>query len=478
MLFQDVHCSVDRAFPKIGGQSVCQTLLDLIWEGVVEIDRSLKPAVTYCNNYGLGEGDLQKFFREHAAELYAQANSYPYRVLQQGELFFHVLPLRESEEKGTVTFCLNVKVGPYDPQALEWHYYVSIIDYEKVQVENALEQAEEHLANVFSVSETISIFFDMDLNIRSMNAAAHSYFGEKEHISELEIENIGYLMDRIGESLCRGERVYPGENILCADNERILSVTIGPFFNKAGRMVGGLLVGVDITENSLLAFEQQILNRFSVLGETAAMLAHDIKNPLMNIRACAQMLENSRLGSGEAELCTHIIHEADRIKQTIDQMFSYARAVSGDDYERVHVNKILSNCASMLKKDALNRCVSIELELGMNLPFIQAINMDLQQVFFRIMNNGLDAMSGGGVLKVTSACIAEQGCIQVCISDCGEGIAQENMNKLFKPYFTTKAHGTGMGLFSAKRIVEKYKGTITFRSAPGMGTDCTICLPL
>ena len=477
MLFNDIHCTFERAFPKIGSQSVCQTLLGLGWEGVVAVNRSLNWSIKYHYDYQILNHAVWDFLSDYARQLYCQKENYPYRVFYYRNVYFLVLPLREEPEKEQVVFCLNAKKEPFDSLSLDWYYYSSMLDYKCVQLENSLEQAETYLENILSISKTISVFFDTDLTIQSMNTEARNIFGDKTNVLDLEISQIKYLAQNILESICTGHKVFLDKDIVCTNNDRVLSVEIGPLFDKSGVIVGGLLVGRDITEYTLLVFEQRMLNRFSILGETATMLAHDVKNPLMNIKVCAQLLEDDCSDVDKQDLCCHIEQEADRIKHLINQMLSYSKAISETTYEQVQVNRLLTNCATIIRREMVRKDVSIELELYSELPLIWAVSIDLQQVFFRIIENSVDALKEKGNIKIKSTYNALQNSINVTIFDNGIGIADDDIGKLFKPYFTTKKHGTGLGLFSAKRIIERYHGTIHFLSKVNLGTTCTICIP-
>jgi signal transduction histidine kinase len=242
-----------------------------------------------------------------------------------------------------------------------------------------------------------------------------------------------------------------------------------------------------IIENSRVYERMKERDRLAALGEMAAGLAHEIRNPLGAIKGAAQLLVDEKgqpVGGPDApEFISIIVEEVNRLNRVVTQFLDYARPYKGEAAE-IDVNEVVRKTIQLLETQEGARAVTIEVRLADALPRIRADAEQLRQVFLNLGLNALQAMPGGGKLIVSSGRRplrrrAETGSfIEVRFADTGSGIAREHLKNLFIPFFTTKEKGTGLGLPISQRIVTQHGGVIDVRSEPGKGTTFTVALPV
>ncbi len=224
--------------------------------------------------------------------------------------------------------------------------------------------------------------------------------------------------------------------------------------------------------------------RLEALGTMAAGLAHEIRNPLAGIKGAAQYLHVGREGP-DAEMVQVIIDEVDRLDGVVRQFLDYARPFRGGR-DPVDVARVVRRAVQVLERIGLPDGVRVEMVLEAGLPEVPGDAGRLQQVLLNLCQNGVQAMrAGGGALRVRArlgtfrdpkARGAEA--LEVVVEDEGVGIAQEDIDHLFVPFWTTRAEGTGLGLAISRRIVQAHGGELDVRSEVGRGSAFTVRLPL
>jgi signal transduction histidine kinase len=210
------------------------------------------------------------------------------------------------------------------------------------------------------------------------------------------------------------------------------------------------------------------------LGEMAAVIAHEVKNPLAGIRGAVQVI-GGRLpqGSRESAVVGEIISRVDTLAGLIQDLLLFARPPQPRPMA-VDVSPILSGTAELVNSDPALSAVRIE--ISGSAPPIAADAELLKIVFLNLMVNSAHAMKGEGRIQV--GVHVRDGFARVVVSDTGPGIPPEIREKIFIPFFTTKSRGTGLGLSTAKRLVESHQGAIRIDCPPSGGTTVTIDLPL
>ncbi len=258
-----------------------------------------------------------------------------------------------------------------------------------------------------------------------------------------------------------------------------------PLRNAQGRTSGTLLLVEDVREVVLLERQMRTAERLSALGTLAAALAHEIRNPLEAMNLNLALLErNLDPPRDDTRRLTQILEkEISRLAGTLDDFLSFARP-SGSAAEDVNLGEILRQIVDLLENQARAQSVSLELAVGEAGLLVPGSADQLKQAFLNLVINSLEAMPGGGRLSI----VAENGSDQpgaggvpvavVKIRDTGEGIPQEQLGRLFDPYYTTRPGGTGLGLTIVHRVVQEHRGRVLVESVPGRGSTFTVELPL
>ncbi len=223
---------------------------------------------------------------------------------------------------------------------------------------------------------------------------------------------------------------------------------------------------------SLYSLDEEVEKEKSMLlEEMATGLAHEIRNPLGAIKGAAQYLKSETEFPQNQKLLDVIVEETDRLNGVMSQFLNYARPHSIDATNQ-DVNRIIARVVSLVKTAGLPENVVIEENLSAGLPAIKIDGEQMIQVILNMTLNGIEAMPDGGVLRLTTARIEndETKKIEITVSDTGSGIEEKDMGNIFKPFFTTKKKGTGLGLPVCQRIIKSHGGTIDLESVPGEGT--------
>lgn len=226
--------------------------------------------------------------------------------------------------------------------------------------------------------------------------------------------------------------------------------------------------------------KNQVLHqeKLATVGLLVSGLAHEIGNPLASIQAICDIQLRKNIDPPIAEKFTRIRAQVVRIVNIVGQLISYARPAPAV-WTQVNINEAIEAALEIATLSRRAKTVEIKLNLDKSLPRIDALSDQLSQVFLNLFLNALDAVGDqGGRLEIATSMQNES--ISVKVKDNGCGIAQENLNKIFEPFFSTKdvGKGTGLGLHVSLSIVDRHSGTIQVKSEPGQGTVFTIVLPV
>ena len=230
-------------------------------------------------------------------------------------------------------------------------------------------------------------------------------------------------------------------------------------------------------------------DRLAAVGEMAAGLAHEIRNPLGAIKGAAQLLVGPdgrplEVNESTEEFLSIIVEEVDRLNNVVTQFLDYARPQKSDpaQAEELDVNTVIKKTVQLLETYEAATNVSIEVRTDDLLPPVAGDPEQLRQVFLNLGLNALQAMPEGGRLEIITtrrrrSRLGYGSFAEVRFRDNGVGIPREKLNNLFIPFFTTKERGTGLGLAISQRIVTQHGGTIEVRSNPGSGSTFSVFLP-
>ena len=231
--------------------------------------------------------------------------------------------------------------------------------------------------------------------------------------------------------------------------------------------------------------EQQVMHseKLAALGRLAAGVAHEIGNPLTSISTFAQMLREMAQDEFSQKSLDVINTHIQRITDIVRRMATFARADSLNIKE-TQVNDVLQSTLDLMRLDKrMKSSITMKLTLDPSLPKVFVDEGQIAQVFINIILNALDAMPDGGTLTIATRRAAQADApehIEITFADTGTGIAREDLEKIFDPFYTTKeaGKGTGLGLSLSYEIVRRFNGEILVRSEVGSGTVFTINLPV
>jgi len=245
-------------------------------------------------------------------------------------------------------------------------------------------------------------------------------------------------------------------------------------------------------ENSRLYALMKERDRLALLGQMAAGLAHEIRNPLGAIKGAAQLLaEPSPDGREEdptsREFLGIILEEVERLDRVVGSVLDLARSSSGANLP-VDVNAVVLRTVQVMSSERANRDADIETNLGEELPRAPIDPEQLRQVLMNLVHNAIQAMKGRGRVTLTTRARLGRGTrsgggadesafVEIAVADNGPGMSQKILENLFLPFFTTKDRGTGLGLAISQRIVEGAGGRIEVRSYEGKGSTFAVILP-
>ena len=245
-------------------------------------------------------------------------------------------------------------------------------------------------------------------------------------------------------------------------------------------------------ENALLFKERLRQNermfraeQLAMMGQFAAGIAHELRNPLTAIRSTIQYLENEfDPGTDQKKLAHDILDEVDRLNNIVGHLLSLAQPAESNP-EEIDLCQEIVRCVSFIEAKAKSQKVVLKTDFEEDLPKLRFDPTELRQVLLNIMMNGLQAMSEGGTLLIEVSYSAEgapdtvpDGRILIRVEDEGDGIPAGLRQRVFDPFFTTKTGGTGLGLAICNSIVKRYNGEIWIEGAGGGGTEVRISLPI
>lgn len=255
---------------------------------------------------------------------------------------------------------------------------------------------------------------------------------------------------------------------------RVYSVSMFPLRRTLrGEITEVIGILHDMTELEKMRTEFSNAERLSLVGQMAASITHEIRNPMAVVRGFLQLMKEK-----SPEELDHyyriVMEELDRANGIINDFLSLAQN-RVQEKEECHLHDIIHELSPLLWADANLRGQSIELKLGTSIPNLMLNPKEIKQLILNLCRNGMEAMEEKGVLTIETKFIEDH--VEMYIVDTGSGIPKEEQDRLFEPFFTTKSKGTGLGLALCMSIVQRHNGTIVVDSEEGTGTVFTISLP-
>ncbi len=262
-----------------------------------------------------------------------------------------------------------------------------------------------------------------------------------------------------------------------------------PLRDREGVLLGAVEVFYDLTELKRMEEEMMRVKTLAAIGEMAAVVVHEVKNPLGGIRGFAELLERDlREGDPRRRSVKKILEGVETLDRIVKSLLDYTKPVKLNP-RRVEMCKFIDEVIGFFEMDGSQKegNIRIQKKYPEGELFCHLDSQQFRQILLNLLHNAVQAMPGGGTLTVDlnketegsdSLQEARDRVVVLKISDTGVGMSQETLQKLFTPFFTTKEAGTGLGLSTVKKIVEAHRGRIKVDSAPGEGTTVWLRLPM
>ncbi|CAM4146089.1 sporulation kinase E [Geobacillus stearothermophilus ATCC 7953] len=236
----------------------------------------------------------------------------------------------------------------------------------------------------------------------------------------------------------------------------------------------GMMTFRDMTERKEMELQLRKSDTLNVVGELAAGIAHEIRNPMTALKGFIQLLQGSI--DGDYSMYFNVImSELERIESIITEFLVLAKP-QAVQYKQNDICKIMQDTIDLISAQAIMNNVQIIADFDRGLPPVYCELNQLKQVFINILKNAIEVMPKGGDITVRIARMGKN--VHISITDQGVGIPKDKIKKLGEPFYTTKERGTGLGLMVSYKIIEEHQGKIDVESEVGVGTTFHITLPI
>ena len=360
--------------------------------------------------------------------------------------------------------------------------------------ENAFDQLDLLYKSIIESVDTGILTIDLHGNIKSFNRGAEEITGFLRYeIINKKLYDVFPVLSK----MLNKEGIWKQKSRFeAADSGKILGCSVSPLVDGNREKIGNILIFQDLTVIKEMEGQIEKNKRLAFVGEMAAGLAHEIRNPLASISGPIQMLnKNLRLDQTDRKLMRIILRGKDRLDGFVKDFLLLARPKQS---ERKHINveAIIDDLLESFRFSP-EWCEDIEIIKDLcDQTSLYGNKAEIRQVICNLILNAVQAMPEGGILKIKTTTyspvilpdsplvkLGKDGLsdrkkyLEIRISDTGCGIEEKSQDSIFEPFYTTKENGTGLGLAIVNRIVESHMGKIRIKSKPGKGTDCIILLP-
>ena len=271
---------------------------------------------------------------------------------------------------------------------------------------------------------------------------------------------------------------------------KVIGYTLSQVKDRRGAITGATLFFKDLTRVEQLEERERLRDRLAALGEMAAAIAHEVKNPLAGIEVMAGILKRQLTESEDAQsILRDIIKEAKMANAIVLEVLDFVRPIRLQ-VERTELVDVVRDAISMAEGHVHRGGVRVDVALPEDLPPIQGDPHQLRQIFTNLLTNAFEAMGGKGEVRISAQqVVAEEEptatgelsavpMIQVEVADSGPGVPADVMDRIFSPFFTTKPQGSGLGLAIVRKIVDAHDGRIDVSAPSEGGTRFRVTLPV
>jgi len=355
-------------------------------------------------------------------------------------------------------------------------------ELDSVNLQNFIQMiSKEHrfLSSLFDSLQEAILVISPAHTVLYHNAAAQEFLGLPENASALPVEKLlpGLNLNLLLSDSGLGSRKSMRQELeLTYPEHRIVQMYALPIDREDAPYA---LILTDVTATMERAASVAESERSKAVSMLAAEVAHEIGNPLNSLYLHLQLLQRilKRPEPNLADAAQEVAEarsEVERLDSIINQ-FLHALRPGKPVFEPLDLKSLVLDSLNFMKQEITDRKIQLEFYWGENVPQISGDANQMKQAFYNLARNAMQAMPSGG--KLTIRCSADDTFVMLSVSDSGCGIKPENMQKIFKPFFTTKNAGTGLGLMIVERIVREHGGSLAVDSRENAGTTFTVSLP-
>lgn len=349
----------------------------------------------------------------------------------------------------------------------------------------ALESTRDFLARIIDGSAEAIVTLDPEDRFTSWNRSAEKIFGWRSE--EILGRSVKLVLppgpEAEAEFAAMEAVIRSGRPVIDHEARRVrkdgqiidVRITRSPLWDAAGVFVGSTSIVRDVSALKNMEAKLVERERLAAVGELAASIAHEIKNPLAGIRgACEIMSDVLAPDDPRRELSQEVHRQIERLDRTLRDLLMFSRPAAMNP-ESASIHEILEHVLAVLLEDPQVRDVRVERRYVPELPDVRIDVAQMEQVFFNVIVNAVQAMDRRGRIVIETG-FGDRS-VEISVSDEGPGIPPEILDKIFKPFFTTRSKGSGLGLAIVRKIVEAHNGTIVASNRPGGGARFVVTLP-
>jgi signal transduction histidine kinase len=264
---------------------------------------------------------------------------------------------------------------------------------------------------------------------------------------------------------------------------KVIGYTLARVHDESGRVIGASMFFKDLTRVEQLVERERLRDRLAAVGEMAAAIAHEVKNPLAGIEVMAGLLRRKITAPDAQKVLTDIINEAKMANKIVQEVLEFVRPIRLQ-VDRTAVADAVQAAVHLAETKVPRGAISVDVDLPAGLPLIHGDQHQLTQLFTNLLTNAYEAMDGRGRVTITASPSrvddgeAGREAVLVELADEGPGMAADVAERAFSPFYTTKPQGSGLGLAIVRKIVDAHDGSIDLQTAPGRGTRIRVTLPV
>ncbi|WP_088105610.1 EAL domain-containing protein [Halalkalibacter urbisdiaboli] len=357
---------------------------------------------------------------------------------------------------------------------------VSCVDItDRKNTEKALRESETKYRLIAENMTDIIILFDTNGESIYVSPSFHTVLGfslqskEEKLIDHIHPDDVEYVTTQFSHIINAKSSSQIEFRFINSMGEEVLIECVGTaVLGEQENVEHVMIIGRDVTEKRKSEERLWRSEKLSLVGELAAGVAHEIRNPITSIKGFIQLIQQGQI---KDEYFDIILPEFNRVEGIIKEFLSLAKPQE-IQLKEVSISRLLREVETLLESEAHLRNVQFSSTIEPNLPRIMCDKNQMKQVVINIVKNSIEAMTDGGL--ITFDVKAENEHLLIKVIDNGVGISQERLQRLGEPFYSNKEKGTGLGLMLCYRIVRKHNGTLTIKSKEKIGTTVEIRLPL